>query len=1629
MEIALPTVDPPLQQQAKANVLQMLSFLQEWANLGRAPIRNIIEDSRVIWRFMPDDWALLPGLAFDVVEDGENSWLKLDRVLKTPPPSVSEELSSWVDVFDDPNRIPVLKAEIQNPDKYAREETPVRKREEFPTLEPAFSIYLQASWEPWAAREHPIRQSIRLYHELFELKQKLERPGGADTHELVCGIGLSVWSQGNRTIRVPIVVQALEFASVHEDFAIRIQPRARLARANLDSFYELKPQETKVFDSRFKEWLKAHPEPASPFEVEIINPLLKNAAGEIDPSGSFIEKELLPEQSDTLVVSERWCILLQRRLSNYLLDDVNKLKERVELEGIGTGAVVELAVQVPDNGQTEDFVFRGVSTPGVSSENGPVRELYFPKPFNREQLQVVRLLETGNGVVLQGPPGTGKTHTIANIICHYLAEGKRVLVTSKDAPALQVLRSQLPSHIQNLTASILSSEREGLRDLEHSMQRITADVLQLPRDECQRDIEQLKAAIDNLHHELAQIDRDLGRWAAKNIDKVPPHLGEMQPYDLALEVLRSSELFEWFPDSLDRAVGWKDVKITSSFFETVREARRIAGDELLFAADPLINPDTFPIPGDMATLHRQLVRVRELTDELKQLRMVKPHPISSKEEHSAARAACDHLTAMTDILGILAEEPWIRQIVLHLNFPEKAPVTINSAAVRTHLERFVSEFNELHIIHGELAIYSVVGHSDALSDSGLAAAIERGQMGNSPVAAPLRPFKKELVKKLEGIRVNGERVTTKDQWEIVWRQLRLERQTKQLAHQWNTFSEKIAAPSVQADGINALPQMAGLLQQLGLGWGYNRECHSECQRHLGERFSDPPTLAVGTIFETPAEILGPFIRGLKIEIAIYEQKDADAKREDLRRFISELPPIHSKRAANFDQHWLGFDNTSPEEIDREWSELVQTARETWAKRDAFREIVGARNSLDAAGAKTLANRVATVVRVPESASDPVLPENMMAAWLWATRGAFLRHIDGREEISNLNTRRRVAEKKLSACYENIVAKQTWLLLNEQLKKETSLVQQLNAFVHALSQIGAGTGKLASHYRRLAQQHMFNAHRAVRCWIMPEWRISENLPAELELFDLVIIDEASQSDMLALPAIMRGRKILVVGDDKQVSPTAVGTTTTDIEALYHRYLADLPFGSAMDLRSSLYDLASVAFAGRMVRLREHFRCSESIIRFSSRQFYNDEIRCLRVPKADERLLPTLIDAHVSYGVRDENRKVNKAEAEEILREIQRIVGDPYYNNRSIGVVSLLGNEQSRLMFKLIQERLGEEVILRHRIRCGDAAEFQGSEFDIVFLSMVSSGRPSAVTARLFEQRFNVAMSRARDRVYLFRSVRPEDLSPRDLRFKLIQHFKDPGTARTGQGRELCESPFEEEVYDALANAGYKILTQVPASGFRIDLVVEDDLGRRLAVECDGAQFHQPHQWIEDLNRQRVLERAGWTFHRIWGPTFYRDKTSSIRELIAVLSANGIEHSRSDAPDLSGLTEYRELRLEVEPFTEPDPLVELRPSSPSPDEIEDLPEDYRPVVLAAASPSLNNDQTVRLQVGDTVEFYVKGEPLAVMRYTIIEGASNPEMSLINYQTPVARALLDHSVGDEVPAALPGGSTCLVVTAVSK
>jgi very-short-patch-repair endonuclease len=219
------------------------------------------------------------------------------------------------------------------------------------------------------------------------------------------------------------------------------------------------------------------------------------------------------------------------------------------------------------------------------------------------------------------------------------------------------------------------------------------------------------------------------------------------------------------------------------------------------------------------------------------------------------------------------------------------------------------------------------------------------------------------------------------------------------------------------------------------------------------------------------------------------------------------------------------------------------------------------------------------------------------------------------------------------------------------------------------------------------------------------------------------------------------------------------------------------------------------------------------------------------------------------------------------------------------------EQAKFIDTLVRRSCDAGELLRRRFACGDARTFQGSERDVMLLSLVvDTANCKAVSGNMFEQRFNVAASRARDRMYLVRSVESSDLSDKDLRMTLLSHFTKPIVSDKEEAEALidqCESGFERQVFTELSSRGYQVMLQVRTGAYRIDMVVEGGNDTRLAIECDGDEYHGPDRWPHDMSRQRVLERAGWTFWRCFASTWQLHKDAVLEELLGRLTAMGIE----------------------------------------------------------------------------------------------------------------------------------------------
>lgn len=336
--------------------------------------------------------------------------------------------------------------------------------------------------------------------------------------------------------------------------------------------------------------------------------------------------------------------------------------------------------------------------------------------------------------------------------------------------------------------------------------------------------------------------------------------------------------------------------------------------------------------------------------------------------------------------------------------------------------------------------------------------------------------------------------------------------------------------------------------------------------------------------------------------------------------------------------------------------------------------------------------------------------------------------------------------------------------------------------------------------------------------------------------------------------------------------------------------------------SIYDVAATTFQPLM--LREHFRCVPDIIGFSNMLSYDFKIKPLR-EASSSNIMPAVVNYRVKDGERTGGLKTNPREAATIVALMKACMEQKEYEGKTFGVISLLGDNQVKEIQQRIDKEIDSKDIVARNILCGNSANFQGDERDVIFLSMVDSNEKSGPLPMMtygvddaYRKRYNVAASRARDQLWVVDSLdAASDLKPGDLRKRLIDYSMNP-KAFSNEHRKIekkSESPFEEAVAKNLFDCGYHIVQQWEVGAYRIDMVALYK-NSAVAIECDGERWHSGEDAIRaDMERQTILERLGWRFIRIRGSEYYRDTEQTMERVKDELSNYGIEPEETTTVD--------------------------------------------------------------------------------------------------------------------------------------
>lgn len=1412
---------------ARRRAKQLFAFLQAYANLRRSLKTNVFEEE---WHYLIREIPEHPAISRRFVEGTEDETGPLLRVRRaeiTRAPAPPGSIVEWIDgSWDEP---------VIEPRWHARRTSKpmlgAARTEEFDE-DPARVSDREAwlhRWRVWAEPERPARMARRAYDELFKLKSRLDREG--EQLELVFANGWVRLRDGATTLDYPILLQraVLEFAPDVPEF--RLDDADRDPELNL-AILQRVPRVQAQLLARLREELDENS--FHPFgETETLGWL--GAIAHQLSSGGKLERDRSSRPTADPVIADDNVIILRRRSSG-----VPEAMARA-LRAIEAGAEVPRAL----------WSICGVDPEENQGSAG--RESFRPfdallsKPANEEQIDLIRQLETRGAVLVQGPPGTGKSHTIANLIGHLVATGQRVLVTSHTTKALRVLRNHVVEILRPLCVSVLDNDLEGRRQLEEAISHIQSG-LQSPSDRAlAHECSTLQDRREHLASDIEDLRRDLMRIRKSEYSPILVDNEQVLPIEAAKQVRRDAELHSWIPGPVEPSAPLP---------------LSIAAVSELYATNATLAPaDEAELQESLPNLH-SLLPANRLESLSREAARTVPPRASSAFRTPAERGAGE---VPRELAGRIDSE---RAYVEALQSWQREAIASSISG-----DERLGEWREF----AELLEQTATGcrkHRDTLIDreprlptgwrtddvrrvlDELKAAIPPGERLGS-IQRLLHP---EWRRFLGEARVDGSEPRSHEDILALIAAFDVQTARDRLRKRWNAQTETFSLPKFEDFGSrpeDACEPFAADMRRM-LGW-WETTIRPLVDEAKARAFDwDRELAAIARSPGRHAE-LDRHARALKgTADALRDRAEAEcilAARTVLAEQGEALAACSAQVARYLADALTRADTAA-------WSQGLDRLDDLRVKRGVLARRIELVSKIEAVAASW-----ATAIRLRHGAHGAsVPPGDPVLAWRWSQ---LEQELTRRSQLDERTLGQRL-ELRLSHHRQttaDLIDRRTW----KAVRARTGLPQRqaLVGWADLMRKVGKGTGKRAPMLLAEARKKLDLARDAVPVWIMPLARVFETINPETTRFDVVIIDEASQSDVTALFAIFLGARVVVVGDHEQVSPDAVGQVVDDVDKLIDQHLDAVPNARLYTGGTSIYDLARQSFPGQL-RLTEHFRCVREIIEYSNRLSYNNEIKPLR--ESATALAPHLVE-HIVEGTRNDGKQ-NNAEAEAIVCLIAAAIELPEYKGKTLGVVSLLGDEQTQLIDEHARRRLPPREYTDRRIVCGNAAQFQGDERDVMFLTMVDAptGGPLPMRSHaMFKQRYNVAASRARDQLWLVHSLDPaRDLQPEDLRYGLIRHVRDPGLLAAEEAKQKlrAESPFEAEVVTRLLNAGYRLRTQFHVGAFRIDIVVIGE-DRRIALECDGEKFHPPEALEADLARQMVLERLGWKFIRLRGSRYYRD----------------------------------------------------------------------------------------------------------------------------------------------------------------
>lgn len=1158
----------------------------------------------------------------------------------------------------------------------------------------------------------------------------------------------------------------------------------------------------------------------------------------------------IAEIGETNLVIKCSVIINTTRTGAFILDDLDELSK---LEESIEDTPIEELLTTPEEPVSKD-------DDEEETTRVKTQEVYFfPLKSNIYQKRACDRVMSDKLTVIWGPPGTGKSETIANLVCHLVANNKSVLVTSQQPKALEVVRDKLknnitlnvpnhPSQTVPLEMALIRGKKESLAvdELKNRLGALGVYTHGIGSTwEIENKIRNLKKSlIDNigLQQQLAKRFTELKLEEKRRFSSgadAPTRLGELKDYDLIDITERFSHKDPSINENLIRRfvmavvnVGKRMEKIKALYGDKLEDLtefnervdkiyedlilaeellQSMGDEEVLFTREILLNSpsteESLETIRKVGEIWKDFVRTGQ---ELK----IKKIPLGSelrkltKIEESTFKLLEDFLDSLKKEGKKLADTgvgPEVDLSGLNVNQLEQDLFLLKE--LRVNLITKIFDKDAKDALQRSIKVLKIEGagwrNKDLISDqlSALISALK--------ISSTINDLKREL------------KVTAVFKDDIDFRKI------PKLIYELESFIKVGRA-------IKEISVMAG----------------GEKLIKILERYNDKlPSL------ENPTDLLTKYS----------ELVSSD--------FISKVIPQGVESKEFFDKGDL--------------KTFISRARGVKGDLTLLIELTECEKELE----RMPNTKQRLLEEVKESGYR--LPSQIEESGLVIERhrlGQLYGSVNVEESTQAIAARMRELDTKNKHLIHHF-------LLSVRLKALYEASHEKIAFrnIYRLKTLLGRKTKTLGFLKKKESINFSQILPYFPCWITGIDDVARYFPLTKGLFDYVIIDEASQCSQTAVPHLFyRSKNAVIVGDAKQLPNANLRFLQKGVmDQLQKKYKLNTHERSQFfDCRE--YSLLNFAESSTPpVELIEHFRCDPTIIEWSNKNVYDNMMKIM-TPVWVRRFNPPMEVRYISEGVEDPEMKVNQVEATAVVEELKRVIADRKNDGLTIGVISPF-RPQADLISDLIYQQIDPDDIKKFALQSRTVDGFQGDERDIILYSMRYSVNinPSSVTAiegGVNEEgfkRMNVAFTRARRRAVIFTSTKISDFPGKYIKSfaehasSVQKNYVDP----LNPGDDKFDSKFEEDVCRMLRQRGLLVKTQFPVSNFLVDQVVQDKDGRILAVECDG-DFKMDesgdlpeHQYIRQATIERVTQ---WEVHRITASVFYLNPEAIIESVIGALN---------------------------------------------------------------------------------------------------------------------------------------------------